>query len=350
MTLLARRFPKLSLVPHVPLARTTPVQRLAIPGVASEAWVKRDDLTSARYGGNKVRKLEFLLGDARKKERDLLVASGAFGSHHVLATTLFGRQWGFDVHAVLVPQPWNDHVEENLRVGLGAGMTPHPVRSWAAVPPTQAALAATLRLEGRRPYRVAYGGSSAIGALGYVEAGLELAAQVEAGALPEPDTIFVALGSGGTAAGLAIGLAAIGVTAKVVAVRVTPSLVCNRATVAALVASTMKKIRDVEPAFPAVGRAALAQIEIDGSQFGEGYGTVDDAATEATALAAGFDLALDPTYTARAFASFLAHLRGEHAKKTLFWHTLSSVDLAPIAAEAPDVPIALREMAFAQSF
>lgn len=350
MTLLARRFPKLSLVPHVPLARTTPVQRLAIPGVASEAWVKRDDLTSARYGGNKVRKLEFLLGDARHKERDLLVATGAFGSHHVLATTLFGRQWGFDVHAVLVPQPWNDHVEENLRVGLGAGMKPHAVRSWAAVPPTQAALVATLRLEGRRPYRVAYGGSSASGALGYVEAGLELAAQVEAGELPEPDTIFVALGSGGTAVGLAIGLAAIGITAKVVAVRVTPSLVCNRATVAALVASTMKKLRDAEPAFPAVGHAALAQIEIDSSRFGDGYGTTDDAATEATTIGADFDLTLDPTYTARAFASFLAHVRTTQAMRTLFWHTLSGVDLAPTAQASPEVPLALREMAFAQSF
>ncbi|MCB9617571.1 MAG: pyridoxal-phosphate dependent enzyme [Sandaracinus sp.] len=350
MTLLARRFPKLSLVPHVPLAQTTPVQRLALPDGKGEAWVKRDDLTSARYGGNKVRKLEFLLGDARHRERDLLVASGAFGSHHVLATTLFGRQWGFDVHAVLVPQPWNDHVEENLRVGLGAGMVPHAVRSWAAVPPTQTALVATLRLEGRRPYRVAYGGSSATGALGYVEAGLELAAQIENGEIPEPDRIFVALGSGGTAVGLAIGLAAIGITAKVVAVRVTPALVCNRATVAALVASTMKKLRDAEPAFPAVGHAALAQIEIDSSRFGDGYGTANEDAVEASAVASDFGLTLDPTYTARAFSSFLAHARGADARRTLFWHTLSAASLSERADAGPEVPVALREMAFAQSF
>ncbi len=349
MTLLARRFPKLSLIPHVPLSQTTPVERLALPGAHGEAWVKRDDLTSARYGGNKVRKLEFLLGDARQKERDLLVASGAFGSHHVLATTLLGRQWGFDVHAVLVPQPWNDHVEENLRVGLGAGMVAHTVRSWAAVPPTQAALAATLRLEGRRPYRVAYGGSSATGALGYVEAGLELAAQIEAGELPEPDTVFVALGSGGTTVGLAIGLAALGITARIVAVRVTPALVCNRATVAALVASTMKKLRDIEPAFPAVGRAALAQIAIDASRMGEGYGTIDDAAIEATLVGGDLGLTLDPTYTARAFASFLSHTRSDAARKTLFWHTLSAVDLAEHAAASPEVPLELREMTFAQS-
>lgn len=351
MNFLARRFPALSMLPHVPLAKPTPVQRLDAlsASLGGELWVKRDDLTGAAYGGNKVRKLELILGDARRKERDVLIAAGAFGSHHVLATTLYGKAWGFDVHAVLVPQPWNEHVEENLRVGLGAGLVPHPVRTWAAVPPTQAALKASLRLEGRRPFTVAYGGSSPRGAIGYVDAGLELAAQIEAGELPEPEAIYVALGSAGTAVGLAIGLAALGLTTRVIAVRVTPALVCNRATVTSLVASTMHELRSVTRAFPAVGRAALAQLELDPSLYGAGYGTRDAAAEEASALAAEAGLALDGTYTARAFAALVRDARKDRGGRRLFWHTLSSVDLSERAAASPEVPSHIREMAFAST-
>ncbi|HJK95006.1 MAG TPA: pyridoxal-phosphate dependent enzyme [Polyangiaceae bacterium LLY-WYZ-15_(1-7)] len=346
MSLLARRFPKLSMVPHVPLARTTPVERMddLSKALGAELWVKRDDRTADLYGGNKVRKLGFLLGDARQKGCEALVTAGALGSHHVLATSLFGRKWGFDVHAVMVPQPWTGHVEENLRADLAVGATLHPVKAWAAVPPTMAGLAAHMRLQGKRTYRVAYGGSSPVGALGYVEAGLELAAQIEAGELPEPERIFVALGSGGTAAGLAIGLASLGITTKVHAVRVTPRLVCNQATVAALITATMRKLRKVEPAFPAVAPAARAAVEIDHSLFGGGYGTLDDATREATVRADAEGLSVDPTYTAKAFAALLRHQRATPGR-ALFWHTLSSADLSPVLEDAPEAPAWARQLA-----
>ncbi len=339
MTLLTQRFSRLSMLPHIPLAETTPVHPLPdLGGGDAELWVKHDDLTSTRYGGNKVRKLEFLLGEARNRGCDTLVTAGAWGSHHVLATTLFGSLWGFDVHAVMVPQPRTPHVEANLRCALGAGLCPHPVRRWVAVPPTMAALTASLRRAGKRVYPIAYGGSSPVGALGFVEAGLELASQIDAGLCPEPEAIYVALGSGGTAAGLALGLAAAGLTTQVVAVRVTPRLVCNRATVTLLLRSTLRKLRRSDPSFPAVGEAALGRLSVDGSLYA-GYGEVDAVVQQTQREAAAAGLALDPTYTCRALAAMLRDGRdGRRGRRLLFWLTLSGADLSERLAAAPALP------------
>src|SRR5690606_2505385 len=130
-------------------------------------------------GGNKVRKLEYVLGEAFAKEADTLVTSGAAGSHHALATALFGAEQGFAVHVVLMPQRYSAHVEEQLRAVLAAGAEVHPVRSGALVLPAVQALAARLKLRGREPFVVPPGGSSVAGVIGHVEAGLELARQME---------------------------------------------------------------------------------------------------------------------------------------------------------------------------
>ncbi len=341
MNSLARRFERLSEIPHLPLVQPTPVAHLV--GASAETgagiWVKRDDLSHELYGGNKVRKLEYLLADARAQGADTLVTAGATGSHHVLATSLFGTRAGFDVSAVMVRQPVTPHVVENLRCDLGAGASLHPVPTWAAVPPTMAALSASLRFDGKRPYMVAYGGSSAVGTLGYVAAGLELADQIAAGEVPEPDAIYVALGSGGTCSGLAIGLRAAGLTTPIVAVRVTPMLVCNRATLAALVTGVMRKLRRLDPAFPHVGRQALAQIEIDTSEYGRGYGTASARLRGAQTVAARDGLVLDTTYTARTFAAMLRSAqRDRTSQRLLYWHTLNSADLTPLVQEAPAMP------------
>ncbi len=339
MTLLAQNFPALSMVPHVPLAQTTAVEQVEELSTNAEVWVKRDDQTSSVYGGNKVRKLEFLLGDARQRDSKTLVTAGAWGSHHVLATTLFGTKWGFNVHAVMVPQPLTPHAENNLRCVVGAGAKLHPVRSWIATAPTVAGLVASLNRSEGGAYRVAYGGSSVVGALGFVEAGLELAAQIAKGECPEPDAIYVPLGSGGTAAGLAVGLAAAGLTTEVVAVRVTPLVVCNRATVSALVVGILRHLRSLEISFPAVRRAALSQLRIDGSFFGAGYGERDPAAERAAEWAERSGLHVDPTYTSKSLAALMRDAESSRqGQKLLFWLTLSGADLSDRLADAPPLP------------
>ncbi len=339
MTLLGSRFPRLASLPHVPLVRETPVERLeqASHETGGDLWVKRDDLTADAYGGNKVRKLERLIGDAKRKDCDVLITTGAYGSHHSLATAIFGRKWGFDVELLLVPQPITHHVEENLRADLAVGARVHRVKNWAMVPARVAALHASLRFRGRRPYRIGHGGSSPLGAVGYVEAGLELAAQIDAGLVPEPTSIHVALGSAGTAAGLAVGLAAAGLYIPIVAVRVTPLAVCNRLTVTSLLRRTVEMLREHDHSFPDVARGATKMVSIDGSLYGAGYGQASEAADDAIARAELDGIVLDPTYTAKAFAAFLRDGRTGRESR-LYWHTLSSADLSGLLGEAPPLP------------
>jgi 1-aminocyclopropane-1-carboxylate deaminase/D-cysteine desulfhydrase-like pyridoxal-dependent ACC family enzyme len=301
-------------------------------------WCKRDDRTAEPYGGNKVRKLEWLLGDARARGCAAIVTTGALGSHHVLATAVHGGARGFEVHAVLFPQPFHAHVEDQLRADLKAGATLYPARSYGAVAARMAWIATRLRMKGERAYVIGPGGSSPVGALGYVEAGLELAAQIDRGEAPEPDAIYVAAGSGGTAAGLSIGLAAAGIVTRLVAVRVTDRIGINRTVLGQLVRRTVSLLRRADSRFPDVRREALASLAIDATQLGPGYGAGTPEAEAASRIAAGDDLGLDPTYTSKALAALLADAHAGRVSRPLFWQTLSSASMVPLVADAPPAP------------
>lgn len=339
MTLLAERWKGLAALPRIAFATLpTPVERLAQVSehTSAEVWVKRDDLTSPLYGGNKVRKLEYLLGDARAKGADTLITVGAVGSHHVLATALFGAREGFDVHAVLGPQPAAPHVLDYARCDVAAGATLHPVVSFALVPFAVHSLALRLRLQGRTPYIIPGGGSSDVGALGYVVAGVELASQFESRALPEPRAIHVALGTGGTVAGAAVGLAACGVTTEIVAVRVTDPALANRIALSRLVHKLVAHLRAVDPRFPDVAELALSHIRIEGRELGRGYGIPTDTAHFADGLGRVDGIILETTYTAKALAGLVRDASTRPPRTPLlYWHTLSNVDLAPLLANAP---------------
>ena len=185
----------------------TPVERLKSVSeqVGADIWVKRDDLTSTVYGGNKVRKLEYLLGDALAGTHDSVITSGAAGSHHVLATGLFGAELGLSVSAVLMPQRYSPHAEEHLRAATNLGIDLRQVRSAATLLPAVSMLATRMKLARRSPYVIAPGGSSVPGIIGWVEAGLELSRQIESNVLPEPAEIVAPMGTSGTVTGLAIG-------------------------------------------------------------------------------------------------------------------------------------------------
>jgi 1-aminocyclopropane-1-carboxylate deaminase/D-cysteine desulfhydrase-like pyridoxal-dependent ACC family enzyme len=293
-------------------------------------WVKRDDLTGALYGGNKVRKLEYLLADARARGATRLVTIGAVGSHHVLATTLYGQKEGFAVEAALVPQPRTEHVVEVVRAGLGHGLRALPAGGYAAV-----ALRVAPRILRSDAYFVMVGGSSEVGSLGYVDGARELAAQIRAGEMPEPDVVVVALGSGGTVAGIAAGLELEGIRSLVVGVVVAEPgwFVSFRA---------RRLARACLRAFGARGARGWLdrRMEIDRRWLGRGYGFATEEGARATDEAARAGLTLDPTYTAKTFAAALARveaLRDAAAPKTvLYWHTLSSAPVGPLLSGAPD--------------
>jgi 1-aminocyclopropane-1-carboxylate deaminase/D-cysteine desulfhydrase-like pyridoxal-dependent ACC family enzyme len=270
----------------------------------SELWVKRDDLTHPVYGGNKVRKLEWILGDALARGHRRIVTVGATGSHHVLATTYFGRKVGIEIEAVLVPQPATEHAEEVLRASLAQGLRAFPVRSWGAAAGVLAWRVA------RGAHFVTIGGSSAAGAMGYVSAARELAAQVRAGDLPEPDVCVVALGSGGTAAGLAAGFELEGLKTRVVGVCVSQPPWVTR-----LVSLHLARrcARSLGLTRAGVSASLRARLVVDTRFLGRGYGFPTRPGDDATSEARMQGLTLDPTYTAKTFACALWYVRAAHA-------------------------------------
>ncbi len=295
---------------------------LSRPG--SDLWIKRDDLTHPVYGGNKVRKLEYLLAGALARGATRLVTIGAAGSHHVLATTYFGGRAGLGVEAILVPQPSTDHVLEVLRADVGLGLRAFPVNSWSAVP------LAFARRVASGAWPITVGGSSVSGSMGYVQAARELAAQVREGQLPEPDVCVVALGSGGTAAGLAAGFAAEGLKTRVVGACVSGPPWALRLISLSLARACARLAR--------VGGGSVTmrkRLAIDTRFLGAGYGFDVPAGAEAAAAASEAGLVLDRTYTAKAFASALWHVRARQARHVLYWHTLSSAPMGPLLEGAP---------------
>jgi len=319
---LLRRWPQLNTIPWVGLGDyPTPVQPLELPGTgAGQLFVKRDDLTSARYGGNKVRKLEYILAHARQRGVTRVITAGATGSHHALATTVFGRQLGFDVSLVLFPQPLTPHVQEVLLADRALGAE---LRFTAHVSGLPAGMfAARVAHWKERCQVIPPGGSDSVGTLGYVNAALELAEQISAGQVPEPDTIVVATGTMGTAAGLALGLAATNLRTTIDAARITARMITNERALHNLIRATAALLAQHGVSIDV--NAAIARVVLNHDQFGEGYGKPTAAGDAATESFARIGLELDPTYTAKAAAALQAAMRRRPDSVLLFWHTLSA--------------------------
>jgi D-cysteine desulfhydrase len=302
---LTRRYPALARVARATLAQfPTPVE--ALEGVSRELWVKREDVAAEPLGGNKVRALEFLLGDVRSGDRVTTV--GAIGSTHVLATAIYARQLGARPLVFRWPQEMNATARE-VAARLERAVDPAPVSG--TVP---GAYLRALLARARGAHWVPAGGSSPLGVLGQVNAGLELAEQVGAGLLPVPRRIVVPLGTGGTSAGIALGAAIGGLETQVVAVRVVPRIVANRWHVLRLATRTRRLIERLT----GERLAAPVPIRIVHEFYGGAYGRPTPTGENARhrALAAG--VAVDSTYAAKALAAAIAIAEREGGA-TLFW-------------------------------
>lgn len=326
-------------LPHVPLGTfPTPVEPLEPLSreLGADCWIKRDDRSGARYGGNKVRKLELLLGRALARGRRSLVTIGAYGSHHALATAIYGRAVGLDVWLALYPQPVTAHVLDDLLLDHAVGSR----LVWTPHPGVAAVVAEGLARWTRGCEVVPPGGSSALGTLGYVEGALELAAQVRAGELPAPDCVVVAAGTCGTVAGIALGLELAGLRAQVVGVRVVPALITNGLVVRRLQHTARRLLRRAGARWSS--RSRPAPVELDPHELGPGYGAETPAARAACDRFAALGVELETTYTGKAAAAFLrrASDRALRGRRVLFWHTYSSADLSALltAAEPAALP------------
>jgi D-cysteine desulfhydrase len=338
---LFRRYPQLrGSMPWTSLAQLpTPLQTVRIGQAGTSATgdsdeavhdgldirIKRDDLAGDPYGGNKVRKLEFLLADAKARGATRVITAGAFGSHHALATTVYARQIGLDVTVILFPQHVTPHVRQILYMMAGLGAEIRLTRRMEFVP---VALQRTRRRYGPSAYVIKPGGSDALGTFGYVECGLELARQWHESKEARPERIHVAAGTLGTTAGLALGLALAGERVSVTGTRITSRLVTNERALAALIrgATTLLKRGGVD--VPTVGDV-MTRVTFLHDQIGDGYGRQTDAGADAARRFAQAGIGLDATYTAKSAAAFLAD-PDTAAGRTLFLHTLSAIE--PVGA------------------
>ncbi|MCZ7586768.1 MAG: pyridoxal-phosphate dependent enzyme [Deltaproteobacteria bacterium] len=347
--LLFERYP--SLIGRLPIIEfvhaPTPVRAHPALGqaIGHEAlYVKHDGLSAPEYGGNKPRKLEFLLADARRTGAAAVVTMGGIGTNHGLATAIFARKLGLACHLVLFDQPMTGYVRKNLLLFNRYGAICHHAGGYARTAWMVAKELARSHLSADGPTAlVPAGGTSALGALGFVEAALELERQIENGELPEPELIVCAVGSCGTYAGLLAGLKLTRLNARVVGVRVVDRLVVN---VRAVMKFGNRALALLRENGAAIGGAEVRKTDVRllHTQFGGRYGRVTADGKAAVDLAETHGLVLETTYTGKAFAGLrdlaAAGVRGP----ILFWNTYNSVDLSgDLQAEDPRaLPPALR--------
>ena len=356
---LAARLPGVGHLPRVPLCNApTPLETAPRIGerLGGESsgrsmgglWVKRDDLTSSVYGGNKVRKLEFLLGEALFEQRRAVVTFGAYGSNHALATAVHATALGLEPHVVLSPQAPGPFAARTLRAHAGLGTHLHVGEDWDGEREARRVAAELAARDGIEPAIIPMGGTSPLGALGYVHAALELSGQMApsdsaaagGGSIDSrsgellPDVVYVAAGTLGTAVGLAVGFALAGAPTRDVAVRVTPAEVGNDRVARALVEGTLVLLRELDGSTPGLRNEDL-RLELREEWFEPGYGVVTPETTRAVERAAEAGIVLETTYTGKALAALIADARAGRlaGERVLFWDTYSS---APMPAAGPD--------------
>lgn len=291
-------------LPKVHLGSAPTPLRL-LPGLSrgpAEIWLKDEGVFGdGGWGGNKVRKLEWIIPEARRRNRSTLLTFGGLGTNWGLACALYGREHGLKTVVALIDQPIDQHVRDQLVRLADSGAEIHFTHSRARTIATAPWLIAR-----HRPYVLPAGGSSPVGTLGAVEIALELAAQVEAGEMPKPCSVVTAVGSGGTVAGLMLGFRLAGLETRVVGVVVNETLRLDSTALISLARRCERLIRSRGAELPGSGVCA-GDLHLVEDQIGAGYGYPTAEAARAGELAferAG--LALDPVYTAKAMAGLLA--------------------------------------------
>jgi D-cysteine desulfhydrase family pyridoxal phosphate-dependent enzyme len=309
--------PELERVPRLELAITpTPLMeapRLAAALGLDRLLVKRDDNTGLALGGNKARKLEYLVAAATREGADILLTLGAPQSNHCRCTAAAASIAGLDAHLVFNGRPVEE-VQGNLLLDRLLGAT------WSFSPDRPAAervleLAEELRAAGRKPYVIPGGGSNGLGALGYVRCALELAGQLaERG--ERARYVVCAGGSCGTLSGLTLGLALAESEAQVAAVSISNSIPDRVAKAREIMAESCEQL---DLALPD------AAPEIWGGYVGSGYGMPTELSTRALETAARTEgLVLDPVYTAKALGGLIGEIeagRVKHDDLVVFVHT-----------------------------
>lgn len=304
------RIPRLALG-HYP----TPVEKMSrlrdALGGGPRLYIKRDDYTGAGFGGNKVRKLEYLLAHAQANGADTVITCGGEKSNHCRVTAMLAARLGLACHLVLNPPAVVQGIPASLQVDEWVGAKITRVAKGADRAPMMEEVAARLRAEGRNPEIIPLGASAPLGAMGFVNAASELAAQTE----QRFDAIYVCSSSGGTQSGLAAGLQLFLPATKLIGISPDDPFTSIQATAARIIAGVGERLGvEFDPG-----------VEVCDDFIGPGYGIESEAGRDAFLLTARTEgILLDPVYTAKAMAGMIGHIREGHYgenHRLLFWHT-----------------------------
>ncbi len=317
--------------PRVPLClRPTPIEpmhRLTAQTGGPRLFIKRDDCTGLAGGGNKTRKLEFLVGEALMQNADMLVTQGAVQSNHVRQTAAAACRHGLKCHALLERRVTNRDASYEVTGNVfldrlfGATLEFRP----SGLDMNAEAQAATdrLRSAGHRPYFIPGGGSNPTGALGYVDVAQEIMHQCADLDL-NIDWLVMATGSTGTHAGLLAGFHALGASLPVMGISVRQPRERQVNAVETLTQATLKKL--------GASPLAAGRTIVDDRYVGQGYGVPAPSTLEAISLSARLEgILLDPVYTGKGMAGLIGLVREGFFKPSdsvLFLHTGGSVALS----------------------
>ncbi len=342
---LFKAFPELSKkIPHIQLGTfPTPLynaEKLASILGVKNLYIKRDDTSGAQLpdgtqlpGGNKVRKLEFLLADALAFDASSVLTIGDAGSNHALATTIYAKQVGLKSIIMLAPQIPTAYARRNLLLDLHFGADIRYFQSEAQRDIAVTKLARELNKKSEPlPYFIPMGGSSEIGNIGFVNAAFELKEQINSGKMPMPDVIYITLGSAGTATGLILGLKAAGIPCKVIPVRISMTAEYKTWLLVEMLKKTAAYIHSLDHSFPLL-TFTEKDVEIENNFAGPEYAAITQETARAIELLYSAEkIKLDGTYTGKAFAALIANAqKGVLTDKTVvFWDSFSAGDYAQL--------------------
>ncbi len=296
----------------------TPLPRFAEKLGVKSCWIKRDDLTGIGFGGNKLRKLEFLIGQALEEGCDLIITGGSPQSNHARLTAAAANRAGLETWLCFAGNRMGE-VQGNLLLDqlLNAKLFLTGRYGSQGVLHAMEQKAGEAKKQGRKPFVIPVGGSTPAGDYGYLKAWRELERQREALNIPPFDDIYVAVGTGGTLAGLLAGHTLSRSFTRLVGVSVWEPKEVMQPEVARLSGQLMRVIGEEAYISP-------SSIHILDEYIGRKYGVPSQEGNEAICLLAETEgIFVDPIYTGKALAGMIGEIRkeGSKDKHVLFWHT-----------------------------
>lgn len=289
----------------------------------NQLWIKLDNLSNKKYGGNKVRKLEFSLAQVIKKKSSRIITGGGIGSHMTIAISLFAKEYGIKTNSILFKQPINNHVKENFILTKNLSDNYNVSDNYLFFAKNFVNEIIKYSIEDKKlPYIILPGDSNPISNLGYLNAFYEIENQFINMKEDFPDYIFLAGGSGGTLAGLLCGLILSNKKSKIIASCVSDKIVMNYFNIKNLVKKTFKLLNKYGINTPNFDIKDF--LIIDFSSLGKGYGYYTDESVKAYEFAKENNIILDPSYTSKSFASLLKYDKKFKSKSFLFINTFNS--------------------------